>query len=241
MGWSDEVASRHGYRPGAVTPTAELLLTHKHPDYREAVASASARSIADVDRFSSRHRVSDTADAVHHVILVADRMIERGEPGGRRFGVSHRCHRHPRRTPAGDAGHALPELYAARSVIEQAKGALMLIYGIGPEQAFRGLSRRPQETDVELRALAARQVADLPGPTGVPPGCAPDSTIRCSPPTSASTPTDPRFDPVAAGTSSTRNAAVFLLHSPRCLRCSGVEESPQRYAGHGGVAVRTRW
>jgi hypothetical protein len=30
--WSDEVAEMHGYRPGEVTPTTELIAGHKHPD-----------------------------------------------------------------------------------------------------------------------------------------------------------------------------------------------------------------
>jgi hypothetical protein len=168
--WSDEVASMHGYRPGSVTPTTELLLTHKHPDDREAVASALARSIADAEPFSSRHRIIDTAGAVHHVILVADRMIDEGSrvvgTSGYYIDVTDTLAEHRQET----LDDALPELYAARSVIEQAKGALMLIYGIGPEQAFRVLSWRSQETNVKLRTLAARLVADLPGLTGVPPG-----------------------------------------------------------------------
>ncbi|MFI9408348.1 PAS and ANTAR domain-containing protein [Nocardia gamkensis] len=168
--WSDEVASMHGYRPGSVTPTTELLLTHKHPDDREAVASALARSIADAEPFSSRHRIIDTAGAVHHVILVADRMIDEGSrvvgTSGYYIDVTDTLAEHRQET----LDDALPELYAARSVIEQAKGALMLIYGIGPEQAFRVLSWRSQETNVKLRTLAARLVADLSGLTGVPPG-----------------------------------------------------------------------
>jgi hypothetical protein len=168
--WSDEVASMHGYRPGSVTPTTELLLTHKHPDDREAVASALARSIADAEPFSSRHRIIDTAGAVHHVILVADRMIDEGSrvvgTSGYYIDVTDTLAEHRQET----LDDTLPELYAARSVIEQAKGALMLIYGIGPEQAFRVLSWRSQETNVKLRTLAARLVADLPGLTGVPPG-----------------------------------------------------------------------
>ncbi|MFE7744621.1 PAS and ANTAR domain-containing protein [Nocardia sp. NPDC057455] len=168
--WSHEVAAMHGYRPGSVTPTTELLLTHKHPDDREAVASALARSIADAEPFSSRHRIIDTAGAVHHVILVADRMMdEEGRvvgTSGYYIDVTDTLAEHRQET----LDDALPELYAARSVIEQAKGALMLIYGVGPEQAFRVLSWRSQETNVKLRTLAARLVADLPGLTGVPPG-----------------------------------------------------------------------
>jgi hypothetical protein len=156
--------------PTGVTPTTELLLTHKHPDDREAVASALARSIADAEPFSSRHRIIDTAGAVHHVILVADRMIDEGSrvvgTSGYYIDVTDTLAEHRQET----LDDTLPELYAARSVIEQAKGALMLIYGIGPEQAFRVLSWRSQETNVKLRTLAARLVADLPGLTGVPPG-----------------------------------------------------------------------
>jgi len=37
--WSDEVALMHGYAPGTVTPTTELVLSHKHPDDYEQVAS----------------------------------------------------------------------------------------------------------------------------------------------------------------------------------------------------------
>ncbi|WP_039798137.1 PAS and ANTAR domain-containing protein [Nocardia araoensis] len=165
--WSAEVASIHGYAPGTVTPTTELLLKHKHPDDREAVASALARSIADAEPFSSRHRIIDTAGEVHHVILVADRMTD---DSGRVVGtsgyyidVTDTLAEHRQET----LDDALPELYAARAVIEQAKGALMLIYGVGSEQAFRVLSWRSQETNVKLRNLAARLVADLPGLAGV--------------------------------------------------------------------------
>ena len=35
--WSDELARMHGYEPGAVTPTTELVLSHKHPDDRRHV------------------------------------------------------------------------------------------------------------------------------------------------------------------------------------------------------------
>ncbi|MGW4117942.1 ANTAR domain-containing protein [Nocardia sp. NPDC004711] len=56
----------------------------------------------------------------------------------------------------------LPELYAARAVVEQAKGALMLVYGVSPDQAFRILIWRSQETNMKLRLLATQLVADLP-------------------------------------------------------------------------------
>src|SRR5690349_7168362 len=70
--WSDEVAALHGYEPGTVEPTTELLLEHKHPDDREQVATTIARSIEQAEPFCSRHRIIDTSGAVHHVIVVGD-------------------------------------------------------------------------------------------------------------------------------------------------------------------------
>jgi hypothetical protein len=34
--WSDEVAVVHGYEPGTVNPTTELVPSHKHPDDKQA-------------------------------------------------------------------------------------------------------------------------------------------------------------------------------------------------------------
>jgi hypothetical protein len=36
--WSDEVARMHGDDPGTVTPTTELVVSHKHPDDKPTVA-----------------------------------------------------------------------------------------------------------------------------------------------------------------------------------------------------------
>src|SRR5690606_2005649 len=35
--WSDEVFVMHGFRPGEIVPTTELMLSHKHPDDRARV------------------------------------------------------------------------------------------------------------------------------------------------------------------------------------------------------------
>ena len=43
--WSDEVALMHGYAPGTVTPTTELLLSHKHPEDRQHVQELLDRAL----------------------------------------------------------------------------------------------------------------------------------------------------------------------------------------------------
>ncbi|WP_442790079.1 PAS and ANTAR domain-containing protein [Nocardia sp. CDC160] len=160
--WSDEVARMHGHRPGAVHPTTELLLAHKHPDDREHVASIIERSREHGEPFSSRHRIVDTGGAVHEVIVVGDTMTDEQDrvvgTAGYYIDVTDTLAENRQEV----LDETLPELYAARAVIEQAKGALMLIYGIGADQAFRVLTWRSQETNTKLRALAAQLLAELP-------------------------------------------------------------------------------
>ncbi|MBF6335547.1 ANTAR domain-containing protein [Nocardia abscessus] len=55
---------------------------------------------------------------------------------------------------------------ATRAVIEQAKGIVMLLYGIGDERAFALLRSCSQNTGVRVHALAQRIVTELPGSGG---------------------------------------------------------------------------
>jgi hypothetical protein len=60
--WSPVVQAMHGYEPGTVEPTTELVLSHKHPeDYSEVVAT-----LEEIRRtrepFSTRHRIIDPTE-----------------------------------------------------------------------------------------------------------------------------------------------------------------------------------
>jgi hypothetical protein len=55
---------------------------------------------------------------------------------------------------------------ATRAVIEQAKGIVMLLYGIGDERAFALMRSCSQNTNVRVRDLAQRIVTELPGSGG---------------------------------------------------------------------------
>ncbi|GAB4586862.1 PAS and ANTAR domain-containing protein [Nocardia sp. IFM 10818] len=159
--WSDEVAAMHGYAPGTVHPTTELLLEHKHPEDRAQVATSLARAVENGEPFSSRHRIVDTGGVVRHVIVVGDHMVDEKNrvvgTSGYYIDVTDTLAEHRQET----LDDALPELYRARAVIEQAKGALMLVYGINSEQAFRVLTWRSQETNTKLRVLASQLVAEI--------------------------------------------------------------------------------
>ncbi|MFF0492319.1 PAS and ANTAR domain-containing protein [Nocardia sp. NPDC003482] len=168
--WSDEVARMHGYEPGTVTPTTALILSHKHPDDRPVVADLLAESVRRGEPFSSRHRFIDTAGREHQVIVVADRMLD--DTGavvgtsGYYLDLTPTLTEH-RRTVVNET---LPELVAARAVVEQAKGVLMRIYRIRADQALRILQWRADETGVSLHALAAQLIAELDTLEPPPPG-----------------------------------------------------------------------
>jgi hypothetical protein len=159
--WSDEVARMHGYEPGSVTPTTELLLSHKHPDDRQPVQDLLDHLLHHGGSFSSRHRFIDTSGAEHTVIVLADRMLDADGAVVGTEGYYIDLTDTFDRTRQQALDDRLPELFAARAAIEQAKGALMLVYRISADTAFDLLLWRSQQTNVKLRALAAQVVAEL--------------------------------------------------------------------------------
>ncbi|WP_153348626.1 PAS and ANTAR domain-containing protein [Nocardia aurantia] len=158
--WSAGVYRMHGYTPGQVEPTTELILSHKHPDDRDHVAELITRSVEHGEPFSGRHRFLDTGGKVHSALVVADRILDGGAPTGT---SGYYIDLTGTLDAAGHAAvsTALPEVIEGRAVIEQAKGVLMQMYGINADQAFDVLTWRSQETNTKLRAIAAQLLADL--------------------------------------------------------------------------------
>jgi ANTAR domain/PAS fold len=166
--WSDEVAIMHGYEPGSVVPTTELLLSHKHPEDRDHVQDLLDRALHSKSSFSSRHRFIDTAGNVHDAIMVADRMADEtgAVVGTAGYYIDLTATFVETRQVALD--EALPDLFEARAVIEQLKGVLMAIYRVSADQAFGVLRWRSQESNTKLRALAKQllaEIATLPPPS----------------------------------------------------------------------------
>jgi hypothetical protein len=166
--WSDEVYRMHGYVPGSVVPTTQLVLSHKHPDDRAAVEDLLEQAMYSGGSFSSRHRFYDTDGDEHSAIVVADRMLD-DETGavigtsGYYIDVTEALQENRR-----DVLHeTLPKVIEARAEIEQAKGALRLVYGISDDQAFNLLRWRSQDNNTKLRALATQLVAELDTLTSV--------------------------------------------------------------------------
>ena len=154
--WSESIARMHGYEPGTVTPTTDLILRHQHPDDRQQVAAVLDK-VVDGEPFSSRHRIIDTAGRTHWVIVVGDRMLDEAGNvvGTSGFYVDFTD------TLQSDVSNAVSKVAAARADIEQAKGLLMAAYGISADRAFDILVWRSQETNVKVRTLARRFITAM--------------------------------------------------------------------------------
>ena len=164
--WSDTVARLHGYEPGTVEPTTELVLSHKHPDDLAQVKGLLKQSAAP---FSSRHRIRTASGDIRRVVVVGTAVF--GEDGEvvatRGFYIDV--------TEAADAdvqgaiGEELREIMARRELIEQAKGILMVLYRIDSDAAFGILRWRSQQLNLKVHTVAARLVSQLPFLLDIPP------------------------------------------------------------------------
>jgi PAS domain S-box-containing protein len=165
--WSEQVQRIHGYEPGTVTPTTDLVLAHKHPDDRGQVAATIDEILNTRKPFSTRHRIVDTSGDVHYVVVVGDQLHD-GEGtviGTHGFYVD--VSRLPDPEDEDRLTEKLAEIAGKRAAIEQAKGMLMLIYGIDDDAAFNLLKWLSQDANVKLRRLAEQVVEDFrhAGPT----------------------------------------------------------------------------
>jgi hypothetical protein len=159
--WSPQVQRMHGYEPGTVNPTTDLVLSHKHPDDYGQVAATLDEIRRTSGAFSTRHRIVDTHGDVHHVVVVGDQLFGNGGGviGTHGFYVDV--------TPSIKEAHeefvteAVAEIAEARGGIEQTKGMLMLIYRINADSAFELLKWRSQETNTKLRVLAEQIATDF--------------------------------------------------------------------------------
>jgi hypothetical protein len=159
--WSEQVQRMHGYEPGTVIPTTELVLAHKHPEDRGEVAKTIDEMLLARRAFSTRHRILDTRGVVHQVVVVGDLLTDRQDVviGTHGYYVDL--------TPSSDRAREdliserVAEITEHRAVIEQAKGMLMLVYGLDDDAAFDLLRWRSQSSNVKLRRLAEKIVEDF--------------------------------------------------------------------------------
>jgi hypothetical protein len=163
--WSDAVAAMHGYGPGQVEPTTALVMSHKHPDDSANVALLIEALSEEGQAFSNRHRIIDTRGHTHLVLVIGERLCagDGAVIGSQGFYVDLSDFE-----DGGTVDAAIADFTAHRACIEQAKGILMMTYGISAERAFDILVWRSQETNTKLRRLVLQIIRDFTAELRVP-------------------------------------------------------------------------
>jgi hypothetical protein len=157
-----------------------MVLSHKHPDDYRAIADTLYLIRQSRQAFSSRHRIIDVDGRVHHVVVVGDLLRESEGPVIGTHGFYVDVTPLLERERQDQVTAAVTVIAEQRAGIEQAKGMLMLVYGMDDAAAFELLKWRSQETNVKLRLLAEQVAADfraLSGDRTLPPRAAFDKLL----------------------------------------------------------------
>jgi len=158
--WSPEVERLHGYEPGTVTPTTELVLSHKHPDDYRQVSDTIELIRKSRRAFRSRHRIRDVHGRLRQVAVLGDELRDQSGRVVGTYGFYVDL-------TAEEQAHQdqltveLARIAERRSAIEQAKGMLMIIYNVDDVAAFDLLKRRSQQVNIKLVRLAEQLVIDF--------------------------------------------------------------------------------
>jgi hypothetical protein len=154
---SREVYTMHGLLPG--TPmTTEMVLAFEHPDDRLPAAELLGKVLSSGKPFCFPHRIINTAGQVRNVVIIGG--VTRDAAGhtvridGYALDLTDSQSRYAQRAGTEAIRGALEH----RAAIEQAKGALMLAYGINPAAAIELLKWHSRQNNVKLHLIAERLV-----------------------------------------------------------------------------------
>ena len=173
----------HGFQPGEVVPSTALMLAHCHRDDRlalEAVLRSAAEGDVTGSGRSARYRLLDATGQERVVLAVLAPGTDpdgvpgsHGEPGAGgdaaepggplpHHGLLVDLGAEISATAARRADEMLAAAISSREVIDQAKGAAMLAYGLDGEAAFDFLRWHSEHLNVKVRTLAERLLETMP-------------------------------------------------------------------------------
>lgn len=153
--WSDEVYVMHGFEPGEIVPTTQLMLSHKHPEDRAHVDGLLQSAASTGEPFSSVHRIYDANGKIRTLAVTGQgrRDPESGkvvELIGYFIDVTEA----QREAAQREATASIRASAERRAAIEQAKGVLMVVYCIDADEAFARLRYASNHANVPVRDLA---------------------------------------------------------------------------------------
>lgn len=152
--WSDEVYLIHGFRPREIVPTTALLVAHQHPEDRASTATEMLETLRSGRPFAARYRIVDSRQVERRVISIGQAELDGAGRIRRVSGFVVDVTGSFQRDLAESTHAAVEAAGASRAIIDQAKGALMLVYGMDEDAAFNLLRWYSQRSNIKLRQLA---------------------------------------------------------------------------------------
>jgi hypothetical protein len=156
--WSTELRDLHGLGPDD-RPTTELLLEHMVAEDRQVMHARFLDHLQRPGPYSCSYRLVDTHGRQRHLVFVGESEARSGEVvrlHGFVVDITEEL-----RNATGAAVAASQE---HRATIEQAKGALMMTFGVEEDMAFHLLRNYSNRHNVKLVEVADRLVAGLSDP-----------------------------------------------------------------------------
>lgn len=172
--WSDAVFEIFGYPVGSVEPSWSLIISHVSEKDRAVVQAAYESAMARVGPFSWSHCIR-VGDAWRSILVLGETISIDGVDILKWTGQRGSQPSENRRRPAGlylegyvidltvlrvrgargAATEAVQRSAQHRAVIEQAKGALMLTFGLTADAAFALLAWHSKRSNRKVHAIAA--------------------------------------------------------------------------------------
>ncbi|OBB67526.1 antitermination regulator [Mycobacterium sp. 852002-30065_SCH5024008] len=159
--WSEQVQRMHGYEPGTVTPTTELVISHKHPEDRNQVAATINEMVERRRPFSTRHRIVDTRGNTHDVVVVGEQFCDGSSEVIGTHGFYVDVTPTSNREREENISAEVAEIAERRGAIDRTKGMLMLVYGVDELAAFNLLKSLSQVRNMKLGVLAEQIAKDF--------------------------------------------------------------------------------
>lgn len=150
--WSDNMFRIHGFDPGSVVPTTELVMRHIHRDDVDRAWEAREAVVEEQEPFSFLHRLL-TATRVERVVLAAGHVEDDdGVPvvNGHLIDITD-----VRQDAVNvELDSAVSDFVRQRAVIEQAKGVLMQLYSVDADTAWALLRAFSADTNRKAGDIA---------------------------------------------------------------------------------------
>ena len=161
--WSDTMFRMHGFEVGEVVPTGELMVAHLDPADINTAQDDFKHALLGGEPYASFHHLIDKAGKRRTVLVAGTGTLDADERVVALRGYMIDLTEAAAADRREEIDAAIAGVTEHRAVIEQAKGILMLAFGVEPEEAFEVLRAQSQDNNIKLNELADRLVGAVAG------------------------------------------------------------------------------